>query len=297
MTGFKRFKRTLVNYFFFEHQMANFSIEFFPPKTPEGYEKLKQTRKRLYQLSPRYFSVTLGAGWSEKRENAYDIAIDIHHEGHKAAPHVTCIGTTREQIRNRINNYKQLGIRHLVALRGDIPSEYGELGDFRFANELVEFVRQETGDWFFIDVAAYPEMHPQASSPQEDVKNFVNKVKAGANAAITQYFYNPDAYFRFVEDVAKQGVNVPIVPGIMPITNYESLNRFSNMCGAEIPRWIRLKLESFGNDMVAVREFGLDVVSQLCETLIKGGAPRLHFYSLNQADAIEALYKRLSVVL
>lgn len=270
----------------------HFSIEFFPPKTPGAFEKMRETRARLYQLSPEYFSVTLGAGGST-REGTQDVALEIHKEGQRAAPHVTCIGTTHDMIREKIMEYKLQGIRHLVALRGDLPSSYGLLGEFHYANELVEFVRAETGDWFYLDVAAYPEMHPQAKSPQDDLANFVRKVKAGADAAITQYFYNPDAYFRFVENVQAQGVDVPIVAGIMPITNYASLARFSDACGAEIPRWIRLKLESFGDDQASIREFGLDVVTRLCERLLEGGAPGFHFYSLNQAAPVEALCERL----
>ncbi len=273
----------------------HFSIEFYPPKTPEAFEKLRQTRARLYRLSPQYFSVTLGAGGST-REGTQDVAIEIHQEGHQAAPHVTCIGTSRETIREKILMYQSLGIRHLVALRGDLPSSYGVLGEFHYANELVEFVRRETGDWFYIGVAAYPEMHPQAKSPEDDLKNFARKVKAGANAAITQYFYNPDAYFRFVENAVKEGVEVPIIAGIMPITNYASLVRFSDACGAEIPRWIRLKLESYKDDIASIREFGLDVVSRLCEQLLKGGAPGFHFYSLNQAESVEVLFARLHQV-
>jgi methylenetetrahydrofolate reductase (NADPH) len=202
----------------------------------------------------------------------------------------------RETIRKKILEYKSLGIRRLVALRGDLPSPYGLLGEFHYANELVEFVRTETGDWFYMDVAAYPEMHPQAKSPQEDLVNFVRKMKAGANAAITQYFYNPDAYFRFVENVRKQGVDAPIIAGIMPITNYASLARFSAMCGAEIPRWIRLKLESYCDDLESIRAFGLDVVTRMCERLLEGGAPGFHFYSLNQAEPVEALCKELNKV-
>ncbi|MCL1886571.1 MAG: methylenetetrahydrofolate reductase [NAD(P)H] [Betaproteobacteria bacterium] len=270
----------------------HFSIEFFPPKTLEALERLRETRVRLYQLSPKYFSVTLGAGGST-REGTHDVAVEIHQDGYQAAPHVTCIGTSRATIREKIMGYKSLGIRHLVALRGDLPSTYGVLGEFHYANELVEFVRAETGDWFYIDVAAYPEMHPQAKSPQDDLTNFVRKVKAGANAAITQYFYNPDAYFRFVENAQQAGVNIPIIAGIMPITNYASLARFSNTCGAEIPRWMRLKLESFGEDQESVRAFGLDVVTRLCERLLEGGAPGFHFYSLNQATSVEALFERL----
>lgn len=273
----------------------HFSIEFYPPKTPEGFKNLRKTRSRLYQLSPKYFSVTLGAGGTT-RDGTQDVAVEIHQEGYKAAPHVTCIGTSKETIRQKIMEYQSLGIRHLVALRGDLPSSYGVLGEFRYANELVEFVRKETNDWFYIAVAAYPEMHPQAKSPQDDLSNFARKVRAGADAAITQYFYNPDAYFQFVDNAKKAGVDVPIIAGIMPITNYASLARFSDACGAEIPRWIRLKLESFGDDLVSIREFGLDVVSSLCEKLLKGGAPGFHFYSLNQAEPVEALFTRLQAM-
>jgi methylenetetrahydrofolate reductase (NADPH) len=275
-----------------------FSIEFFPPKTPEGAEKLRATRAKLAQLQPRYFSVTFGAGGSTQ-SGTRDTVLEIQGEGHEAAPHLSCIGRTREELRALLLEYKDHGIRRLVALRGDLPSGYGALGfasgEFRYANELIEFVRAETGDWFHIEAAAYPEMHPQAKSPQDDLKNFARKVQAGANAAITQYFYNADAYFRFVEEACRVGVDIPIVPGIMPITNYSQLMRFSDMCGAEIPRWIRLKLASFGDDSAAIREFGLDVVSRLCERLLAGGAPGLHFYTLNQAAATTAIWERLKL--
>jgi methylenetetrahydrofolate reductase (NADPH) len=269
-----------------------FSIEFFPPKTPEALMKLRQTRERLARLSPRYFSVTLGAGGSA-RDGTLDVAVEIHKNGYEAAPHLTCIGTSRKSIGDRLKEYQSLGIRHLVALRGDLPSPYGELGDFHYASELVEFIRTETGDWFHIDVAAYPEVHPQATSPQDDLMYFVNKVRAGANTAITQYFYNPDAYFHFVDEVQRAGVSIPIVPGIMPIINYPSLLRFSDACGADIPRWIRLKLDSYGDDTVSIRAFGLDIVTALCERLREGGAPGFHFYSLNQSTAVEALCANL----
>ncbi|MDR1310722.1 MAG: methylenetetrahydrofolate reductase [NAD(P)H] [Burkholderiaceae bacterium] len=269
-----------------------FSIEFFPPKTPEALARLRETRERLVRLSPRYFSVTLGAGGSA-RDGTLDVAVEIHKKGYEAAPHLTCIGTSRESIRDRLREYQSLGIRHLVALRGDLPSPYGELGDFRYASELVAFVRAETGDWFHVDVAAYPEVHPQATSPQDDLKYFINKVKAGADTAITQYFYNPDAYFHFVDAVQRAGVFIPIVPGIMPITNYSSLVRFSDTCGADIPRWIRLRLDSYGDDTVSIKAFGLEVVTALCERLREGGAPGFHFYSLNQAAMVEALCANL----
>ncbi|HZW23379.1 methylenetetrahydrofolate reductase [NAD(P)H] [Noviherbaspirillum sp.] len=272
----------------------NFSIEFFPPKTPEGVEKLRATRARLAELNPKYFSVTFGAGGSTQK-GTLETVLDIKREGHEAAPHLSCIGGTRESIRAILQEYKSHGIRRVVALRGDLPSGYGASGEFRYANELVEFIRAETGDWFHIEVAAYPEMHPQAKSPQDDLQNFVRKVKAGANAAITQYFYNADAYFRFADEARKAGVDVPIVAGIMPITNYSQLMRFSDMCGAEIPRWIRLKLASYGDDAESIKAFGLDVVTGLCERLLAGGVPGMHFYTLNQAAATTALWKRLNL--
>jgi methylenetetrahydrofolate reductase (NADPH) len=271
----------------------NFSIEFFPPKTAEGTEKLRQTRARLAELQPRYFSVTFGAGGSTQ-QGTLDTVLDIMREGHAAAPHLSCVGGTRASIAAVLQQYKDAGIRRLVALRGDLPSGYGGAGELRYASELVEFIRESTGDWFHIEVAAYPEMHPQARSPQDDLKNFVRKVDAGANAAITQYFYNADAYFQFVDAAQKAGVTVPIVAGVMPITNYSQLSRFSEMCGAEIPRWVRLKLISYGDDSASIKAFGLDVVTQMCERLLAGGAPGLHFYSLNQAQATTELWKRLA---
>ncbi|NUU04527.1 methylenetetrahydrofolate reductase [NAD(P)H] [Herbaspirillum robiniae] len=274
----------------------NFSIEFFPPKTAEGTEKLRGTRARLAELQPKYFSVTFGAGGSTQ-QGTRDTVLEIISEGHQAAPHLSCIGSSRDSLRAILNDYKANGIKRLVALRGDLPSGYGAMSqassEFRHANELVEFVRAETGDWFNIEVAAYPEMHPQAKSPQDDVQNYVRKVKAGANSAITQYFYNADAYFRFVEDATKLGADVPVIAGIMPITNYSQLMRFSDMCGTEIPRWVRLKLASYGDDTESIRAFGLDVVTQLCERLLAGGAPGLHFYSLNQAVPTQAIWQRL----
>ena len=274
----------------------NFSIEFFPPKTAEGADKLRAIRARLAELKPAYFSVTFGAGGSTQ-QGTFDTVREIRAEGHEAAPHLSCLGSTREGVRAMLASYKAQDIRRLVALRGDLPSGYGagdsSVGQFRYANELVEFIRAETGDWFHIEVAAYPEMHPQAKSPQDDLQNFARKVKAGANAAITQYFYNADAYFRFLDDARRAGVDVPIVAGIMPITNTTQLLRFSDMCGAEIPRWVRLKLASFGDDAQSIRAFGLDVVSALCERLLAGGAPGLHFYSLNQATATTAIWQRL----
>nr|WP_198982384.1 methylenetetrahydrofolate reductase [NAD(P)H] [Herbaspirillum sp. ASV7] len=274
----------------------NFSIEFFPPKTAEGAQKLRATRATLAALDPRYFSVTFGAGGSTQ-QGTRDTVLEIIGEGHQAAPHLSCIGSSRASLRAILEDYRANGIKRLVALRGDLPSGYGAMdqasSEFRHANELVEFIRAETGDWFHIEVAAYPEMHPQARSPQDDVQNYARKVKAGANSAITQYFYNADAYFRFVDEATKLGATVPVIAGIMPITNYSQLMRFSDMCGTEIPRWIRLKLASYGDDTESIRAFGLDVVTQLCERLLAGGAPGLHFYSLNQAGPTQAIWQQL----
>jgi methylenetetrahydrofolate reductase (NADPH) len=270
----------------------NFSIEFYPPKTPEGADKLRIARAKLAQLDPKYFSVTFGAGGSTQ-QGTLDTVLEIMAEGHSAAPHLSCVGGSRASIRAILKQFQAHGIKRVVALRGDLPSGYGGGGELRYASELVEFIRAETGDWFQIEVAAYPEVHPQARSPQDDLQNFARKVQAGANAAITQYFYNADAYFAFMDEVGKLGIQVPIVPGIMPITNYTQLMRFSDMCGAEIPRWVRLKLASFGDDSASIKAFGLDVVTQLCERLLAGGAPGLHFYSMNQAAATTALWQRL----
>ena len=278
--------------------LSDFSIEFYPPKTPEGAEKLRATRARLAALNPKYFSVTFGAGGSTQR-GTLDTVLEIRREGHAAAPHISCLGTSRDRLRAILAEYRANDIRRLVALRGDLPSGYGSVdfssGEFRYASELVEFIRAESGDWFHIEVAAYPEMHPQARSPRDDLQSFARKVQAGADAAITQYFYNADAYFRFVEEAHQIGVQVPIVAGVMPITNYSQLMRFSDMCGAEIPRWIRLKLASFGDDAESIKAFGLDVVTALCERLLAGGAPGLHFYSLNQAVPTIAICQRLNL--
>ena len=270
----------------------NFSIEFFPPKTPEGAEKLRLTSAKLAELKPKYFSVTFGAGGSTQK-GTLDTVLELMQAGHDAAPHLSCIGGSHDSIRGILNEYKSHGIKRVVALRGDVPSGYGDAGEFRYASELIEFIRAETGDWFHIEAAVYPETHPQAKSPQDDLQNFARKVKAGADSAITQYFYNADAYFRFVEESRKLGIAIPIVAGIMPITNYTQLMRFSDMCGAEIPRWIRLKLASYGDDSASIKAFGLDVVTQLCERLLAGGAPGLHFYSMNQAAATTAIWQRL----
>lgn len=257
-----------------------FSFEFFPPKTAEGTEKLRATRKQLAQLNPKFFSVTFGAGGST-RDRTLETVREIQADGSEAAPHLSCIGSTEENIRDILTEYKSQGIRHLVALRGDLPSGSMDAGAFNYANELVDFIRRETGDWFEIEVAAYPEVHPQARSYTEDLANFKRKVDAGANAAITQYFFNADAYFNFVEDARALGVSIPIVPGIMPIGNYVQLARFSDACGAEIPRWLRKKLETYGEDLPSIRAFGLDVVTDLCDRLLAGGAPGLHFYTMN----------------
>ncbi len=270
------------------------SMEFFPPKTTEGADKLRAARVQLAELGPEYFSVTFGAAGSTQA-GTRDTVLEIQREGHKAAPHLSCIGRSRSELREIISEYQSHGIRHIVALRGDLPSGFGGIsGEFSHASELIEFIRAETGDWFHIEAAAYPEMHPQARSPQDDLQNFIRKTKAGANSAITQYFYSSDAYFRFIDEVKKAGADVPVVAGIMPITNYTQLMRFSNMCGAEIPRWIRLKLASFGDDSASIRAFGLDVVTQMCDRLIAGGAPGLHFYTLNQAAPTIAIWQRIA---
>ncbi len=269
-----------------------FSLELFPPQTPQGAEKLRAARARMAALKPRFFSVTFGAGGST-RDRTLETVLDIQGEGHQAAPHLSCIGSTRESIRSILEQYRANGIRHLVALRGDLPSGMARPGTFRYANELVEFIRAETGDWFHIEVAAYPEYHPQAKSPRDDLVNFKRKLDAGANSAITQYFYNFDAYAHFIDDCQAIGIDVPIVPGIMPIASYSSLARFSDTCGAEIPRWIRKKLESYGDDSASIRAFGLDVVSGLCQQLLANDAPGLHFYTLNQDALTTQLWQRL----
>ncbi len=268
------------------------SIEFFPPQTPEGMEKLRATWARLAELKPAFFSVTYGAGGST-RERTFAVVKEIAAQGLPAAPHVSCIGSTRDKIREILNEYKAAGIRRTVALRGDLPSGMAEAGEFRHANELVEFIRTETGDWFSIEVAAYPEWHPQARSSQDDLAAFARKVKAGANSAITQYFYNADAYFHFVDEARALGVEVPIVPGIMPIAGFSKLARFSDACGAEIPRWMRKKFESFGDDTESIRAFGLDVVTELCQRLLASGAPGLHFYSMNQSALTTEICRRI----
>jgi methylenetetrahydrofolate reductase (NADPH) len=270
------------------------SFEFFPPQTAEGAEKLRATRRQLAQLKPAFFSCTFGAGGST-RDRTLETVLEIQAEGLPAAPHLSCIGSTRENIRAVLERYQAAGIRRIVALRGDLPSGMADAGEFRYANELVEFIRKETGDWFRIEVAAYPEYHPQAKSPRDDLANFKRKVDAGADSAITQYFFNADAYAHFVEEVQALGVAVPIVPGIMPIANFSKIARFSDACGAEIPRWMRRKFESFGDDSAAVRAFGLDVVTELCARLLDRGAPGLHFYTLNQAGLTSTICQRLGL--
>ena len=273
---------------------THISIEFFPPQTPEGVEKLRATRAELAKLQPEFFSVTYGAGGST-RERTFAIVREIASEGFDAAPHLSCIGSTRESIREILAEFKSAGIRRIVALRGDLPSGMAEAGEFRYANELVEFIRAETGSHFSLEVAAYPEWHPQARSPKDDLDAFARKVKAGANSAITQYFYNADAYFHFVDEARALGVDIPIVPGIMPIVGFTKLARFSDACGADLPRWMRKKFESFGDDSDSIRAFGLDLVTELCERLLKGGAPGLHFYSMNQSALTCEICRRLGL--
>lgn len=271
-----------------------FSFEFFPPKTPEGMEKLSAAWKQLAQLKPRFFSCTYGAGGST-RERTLETVLEIQSAGHRAAPHISCVGATRADVAATLDLYRSKGIRHIVALRGDLPSGSASAGELRHANELVEFIRDRTGDHFHIEVACYPEYHPQARSPRDDLLNFKRKIEAGANSAITQYFYNADAYFRFVDECEALGIGVPIVPGIMPIGNFSQLARFSDACGAEIPRWLRLKMQSFGDDAASIRGLGLDVVTQLCDRLLAAGAPGLHFYTMNQAVLASTIWQRLGL--
>jgi methylenetetrahydrofolate reductase (NADPH) len=270
------------------------SIEFFPPQTEEGMAKLRSVRAELAVLKPTFFSVTYGAGGST-RERTFATVMEIAAEGHSAAPHLSCIGSTRAGIREILHTYREQNIHRVVALRGDLPSGVGEHGEFRYANELVEFIRAETGDWFHIEVAAYPEWHPQARSPRDDLVAFKRKVDAGADSAITQYFYSADAYENFVTEARDTGVDIPIVPGIMPIVGFSKLARFSDACGAEIPRWMRRKFESYGDDTPSIRAFGLDVVTELCQRLLSRGAPGLHFYSMNLSGLTLEIAKRLGV--
>lgn len=269
-----------------------YSFEFFPPKTAEGMANLREARKSLAQFKPEFFSVTFGAGGST-RDRTMDTVFEIHDEGYAAAPHISCISSSKEEIRELLNAYQVKGIKRLVTLRGDVPSGEVSAGDFKYANELVTFIRQETGDWFHIEVAAYPEFHPEAQSAAKDIANFKRKVEAGANSAITQYFYNADAYFRFLEACEQENIVVPIVPGIMPIYNYTQLARFSGVCGAEIPRWLRLRLEAYGDDLVSLRAYGADVVTEMCHKLIAAGVKNMHFYTLNQAGTISKIIQNL----
>jgi methylenetetrahydrofolate reductase (NADH) len=271
-----------------------FSFEFFPPKTEQGEAKLQLVQEQLTPLQPDFFSVTFGAGGST-RDKTYETVIDIQKKGISAAPHLSCVASTKDNISEILSGYQENGITKIVALRGDMPSGMLSAGEFRYANELVEFIRVTTGDYFQIHVAAYPEMHPQAMNCAEDLKNFKRKVEAGADAAITQYFYNAEAYFHFVDACEKQGIDIPIVPGIMPITNFSQLFRFSDMCGAEIPRWMRKQLESYGDDKASIQAFGLDVVSNLCQRLLDNGAPGLHFYTMNQAAPVLAVWNNLNL--
>jgi methylenetetrahydrofolate reductase (NADPH) len=277
-----------------DKQARVFSFEFFPPRTAEGVEKLRVTRAQLAQLKPRFFSVTFGAGGST-RERTLETVVEIQQQGFEAAPHISCVGSSRESLLAVLEQYKAHGIRHIVALRGDLPSGTVDAGAFRYASELVAFIRETTGNHFHIEVACYPEYHPQAASPAADLANFKRKIDAGASSAITQYFYNADAYFRFVDSCEGAGIGVPIVPGIMPISNFTQLARFSDTCGAEIPRWIRLRLQSFGDDRASIRAFGLDVVTELCDRLLAAGAPGLHFYTLNMAGLTSTLWQRLGL--
>ena len=271
-----------------------FSFEFFPPNTPEGTEKLRATTRQLAQLKPEFFSVTFGAGGST-RDRTLGTVLDIRAQGYAAAPHISCVASTKESIRDMLQRYKDSGIKHLVALRGDLPSGLAAAGEFRYANELVEFIRKEFGNQFVIEVAAYPEYHPQAKSAQDDLLNFKRKIEAGADSAITQYFYNADSYYHFVDECEAMGVDIPIVPGIMPIGRFAQLARFSDACGAEIPRWIRKKLEGYGDDTASIRALGLDVVTALCDDLLRNGAPGLHFYTLNQAGLTTTIWQRLGL--
>ena len=272
-----------------------FSIEFFPPKTEEGKVKLAEARDKLAQLHPAYFSVTFGAGGSTQ-QGTIDTVREIIEAGYNAAPHISCIGSTKAKVRQMLEDYLAMGVKRLVALRGDLPSGMGGVaGEFRYANELVEFIRKETGDHFHIEVAAYPEFHPQAPSAEKDLQNFKRKVEAGANSAITQYFYSVDAYYNFVDSCEKMGLNIPIVPGVMPITNYKQLARFSDACGAEIPQWLSKRLQSYSDDIESLRAFGYEVTVKLCHDLLALGAPGLHFYSMNKDEPTASIWRELKL--
>lgn len=271
-----------------------FSFELFPPQSEQGVEKLRQTRSQLAKLNPKYFSVTFGAGGST-RKHTLETVLEMQSEGYTVAPHISCIGSTRDKIYTILEKYHKAGIQQIVALRGDVPSGMAQAGEFRYASELVAFIRESFGKIFHIEVAAYPEYHPQARSVQADLENFKRKIDAGADSAITQYFYNADAYFHFVDLCESLGLSVPVVPGIMPINKFSQLVRFSDSCGAEIPRWIRKKLEGYGDDSASIHAFGLDVVTKMCERLLKEGAPGLHFYTMNSAELTSKIWKRLDI--
>ncbi len=271
-----------------------FSFEFFPPKTDQGREKLQTVRDRLAEVHPDFFSVTFGAGGST-RDRTIETVLNLHSQGISTAPHLSCVGGTRESIAELLDIYRESGVNRIVALRGDLPSGMGASGELRYANELVAFIREHSGDTFNLEVAAYPEFHPQARNAEEDLKNFARKVEAGANSAITQYFFNADSYFYFIDRLEKMNITIPVVPGIMPIVNFSSLVRFSDMCGAEIPRWIRKQLEAYGDDSDSIKKFGEEVVTRMCERLLAAGAPGLHFYTLNQAEASLNIWNNLGL--
>jgi len=271
-----------------------FSFEFFPPKTPAGKEKLQTVRDELARRKPDFFSVTYGAGGSTQ-ERTMETVLNLHDQGISTAPHLSCVGSTLENISTLLDQYIENGVSRIVALRGDLPSGMGSAGELRYADELVAFIRKHSGDHFNIEVAAYPEFHPQAATAEDDLINFKKKVDAGSNSAITQYFYNADAYFNFIERTEKMGINIPIVPGIMPITNYSNLVRFSDMCGAEIPRWIKKQLQAYGDDLTSIQKFGEEVVTKMCEELLEGGAPGIHFYTLNQAEPSLKIWDNLGL--
>ena len=270
------------------------SFEFFPPKTPEGMQKLRATWKQLAQLKPRFFSCTYGAGGST-RDRTLETVLEIQSAGQPAAPHISSIGASRADVATTLDLYKQKGIDHIVALRGDLPSGSASAGELRHASDLVAFIRGKTGHHFHVEVACYPEFHPQARSPADDLQHFKQKIEAGADSAITQYFFNVDSYFRFIDDCESLGISVPIVPGIMPIGNFSQLARFSDSCGADIPRWLRLKMQSFGDDIASIRSLGLDVVTELCDRLLSAGAPGLHFYTMNRAGLTSTIWQRLGI--
>ncbi|AKO54394.1 5,10-methylenetetrahydrofolate reductase [Marinobacter psychrophilus] len=271
-----------------------FSFEFFPPKTEQGKVKLQGVRDELAAVNPDFFSVTFGAGGST-RDRTLETVFSLHQQGISAAPHLSCVGGTRAEIKELLDTYKENGINRIVALRGDLPSGMGAAGELRYASELVSFIREHSGDYFNLEVGAYPEFHPQARSAEEDLKNFARKVEAGANSAITQYFFNADSYFYFIDRLEKAGVTIPVVPGIMPIVNFSNLVRFSDMCGAEIPRWVRKQLEAYGDDSESIRQFGEEVVTRMCEKLLQAGAPGLHFYTMNQVEPSLGIWKNLGL--